>query len=277
MRNQNTIAQEVKLKGTGLHSGMPVNLSLKPAPAGSGCYFRRADLNPDVTVQAHISNVGPCSRSTTLEHDGIRIRTVEHLLAAASALELDNLEITLDAEELPALDGSALKFLQVLQSAGRQTQPTPCQAAILTHPVWLKEGEALIFASPSPHFKLNYLAYFPHPQIGAQWLEFESGRHDFGVELAPAKTFCFWEEIEALKARNLGLGGDLSNVFVVKPDGYLGDIRFKDEVVRHKALDFIGDLTLLGRPFMGEIHALRTSHQINVNFIAKLNEVLKLN
>jgi UDP-3-O-[3-hydroxymyristoyl] N-acetylglucosamine deacetylase len=270
MNKQKTIAKEVKIQGTGLHSGAQVELSLKPAPADSGIVFMRLDIKPHIGIKAHISNIGSCERSTTLQLQGIQVRTIEHFLAAVYALGIDNLLIELNAPELPALDGSAGVFLQCLQSAGLLEQEKAVRPFILKEALWYKEKEALIFALPAETFKLNYLAYFAHPQIGAQWLEFDFKTHDFALELAPARTFAFWEELEALKAKKLGLGGDLTNAFVIKQDGYLGERRFPDEVVRHKALDFIGDLKLLGQELTAEVYAFKTSHKINVEFVKKL-------
>ena len=276
MREERTIQKEIFLSGKGIHSGKRVDMWLKPATSG-GIIFRRTDLNNlefKVNPQRAEANY-----STVLVQNGHKIRTVEHLLATLYVFGIDNLIIELNGEEIPIMDGSAAPFVQAILKAGIKLLPSKKKAIRLTKPFIINENGNYIEFYPDNEFKISYTIEFEHPFIQTQSLSFAINIKNFVTEIAPARTFGFLKDVEKLKARGLALGGSLENALVLDDNSLLnGSLRYPDEFVRHKILDFIGDLALLGHPLMGHFKAFRAGHSLHlkiVNFLINSQEFWK--
>ncbi len=268
---QQTIARPAAIEGIGLHTGVNVRLRLVPAPAETGVVFRRTDLEA-FEIPATARNVARVSYATSLMRKGVLISTTEHLLSALAASGIDNAYVDIDNLEVPILDGSALPFLAMISKAGVKRQRALRTYAHVLKPVLVEEGSKRIAAYPSPALKLTYRISFPHPLIREQELTFEPGRGDYGKEIAPARTFGFFEEVEMLRKSGLVRGGSLENAIVLTRDGLMNPegLRFPDEFCRHKILDVIGDLALLGHPLAGLVVAERAGHAMHVALVNKL-------
>jgi UDP-3-O-[3-hydroxymyristoyl] N-acetylglucosamine deacetylase len=268
---QHTIASPVGLSGIGLHTGVKVNLRLCPAPVNTGIVFKRIDLE-GFTIEAHSRNVARVSYATSLMKKGVLISTTEHLLSALAALKVDNVCVEIDNLELPILDGSALPFVRLIALAGLRRQRARQTYVKVLKPVEVVEGAKRIAVRSSETFRITYRIAFLHPLIGEQVLEFVPGTCDYETEIAPARTFGFLEEVEMLRTSGLIRGGSLENAVVLTRDGLLNPegLRFPDEFCRHKVLDLIGDLTLLGRPLVGHVVAERAGHAMHAALISKL-------
>ena len=265
--NQWTIKSDVSVGGVGLHSGKPGTAVLKPAAAGSGIRFVRSDLAGAPSVPASIEQVVGVERGTTLRSGGCLVRTVEHVLAAAFGLGVDNLEIVLDAEEPPAGDGSAKPFVDAIRAAGLAEQSSPRRRLVVREAVRHTRGDVEYVFLPGEGLKLTCVMAYETDAIGTQVRSVQLSPDVFAEEIAPARTFCLESEVQALRERGLGLGGSLENALVVGAAGVKnGPLRFPDEFVRHKMLDLLGDLALLGRRLEGEILAIRPGHANNVAF-----------
>ncbi|MCD6309724.1 MAG: UDP-3-O-[3-hydroxymyristoyl] N-acetylglucosamine deacetylase [Candidatus Eremiobacteraeota bacterium] len=271
--NQRTIERKVEISGKGIHSGKPVRMVLLPAEAGKGIEFCRVDLPGRPVIPASIDQVYSAERSTNLGKPPVIVRTVEHFLATAAQLGYDNLVVEVDSEELPIVDGSALPFVEIFQQAGTLDQGIPKSFIKIKEPVWVHEEKSIIIGFPKDDFHITCVTEYDHPVIGVQIFNSMINDRIFIEELAGARTFGFMEEIEKLRQRNLALGGDLSNALVITSDGYLSPLRYPNEIVRHKTLDLIGDLALLGGVIHGWIIAVRPYHSLNVSFGKKLNEI----
>jgi UDP-3-O-acyl N-acetylglucosamine deacetylase len=271
---QRTISKPVSSQGIGIHSGKDVKITINPAKTGTGIKFKRTDLAGQPLIRADVSCLAEAHRSTNLRVDGVDVRTIEHLMAAAGGLGISNLEVELDSEELPAFDGSAKKYVELIKEAGIAEQKADAEAYALKKPVWVVEKDKLIVALPSKIFKARYFISFPESFVGEQSFEY-SEEMDFSEEIAPARTFGFLKEIEHLKNKGLALGGSLDNAVVIGEDEYLTERRFKDELVRHKVLDLIGDLEVLGRGLKCEIIALQAGHKMHLELVKKIKEELK--
>lgn len=268
-RWEGTLAREVSFSGVGIHGGQPARCTVSPAPAGTG---RRFILGGQ-EVPASLESVVRVDRCTVLGRGGREVSTVEHLLSAAAALELDNLLIEVEGPELPILDGSAAPFLSALQGAGRIELDRPARSLTLPWPVWVAEGEALALALPARELSYEVAVHYPHPLVGQQSVRFDPSRGGYAEEVAPARTFGFWEEVEGLLARGLGLGGALGNALVIGGEGgFSSPPRFPDEPVRHKLLDLIGDLALLGADLKARVVAVRAGHRLHVALGARILE-----
>lgn len=271
MEYQHTIASAVSLSGIGLHTGVPVTLRLAPAPAGTGVVFKRTDLD-NFPIEALERNVARVAYATSLMKKGVLISTTEHLLSALAASGVDNVFAEIDNLELPIADGSALPFAKMIAKAGLKRQRARRTFARILKPVEVVEGAKRIAVHPSATFRVTYRIAFPHPLIGEQSVEFTPGRGNYAVEIAPARTFGFLEEVEMLRKSGLIQGGSLENAVVLTRDGVLNPegVRFPDEFCRHKILDLVGDLALLGHPLIGHVMAERAGHAMHAALVEKL-------
>jgi len=268
---ETTIIRAVECRGVGLHSGVPVRLRLAPAPPATGIVFRRTDLD-GFEVPASWQFVQRVSYATSLMRQGVLISTTEHLLSTFFSMGVDNVYVDLDNLEVPILDGSAAPFVEMLREAGlRQTRRRRRYLRIV-RPVSHEVPGKSISIRPAENFRLNCHVYFPHPLVGRQSLEMDVTPENFAREIAPARTFGFEHELDQM--RNMGLirGASLESAVCFAASGVLneGGLRFADEPCRHKALDLIGDLALIGRPLLGEVVAERAGHAMHVALVAKI-------
>lgn len=273
MENQTTLARPVSYRDIGLHSGKPVLLELKPAAPDSGIVFYRTDLPGRPGVRAHAQQVTSTLRATTLEDGDARVFTVEHLMAALYVMGVDNCEAELSAAEAPVGDGSALPFVRLIEQAGVVELTVPRRILRITSPVEVVDNGRSIKILPHDGLKVTFTSSNPHPQLGVQQAEYEITPEVFEREIAPARTIGFMHEVEALKAQGLGLGGSLENTLVYDAQTHLNPLRFPDELVRHKILDVLGDLSLLGVPLRGHVIAVQSGHALNTALAAKLWEI----
>ena len=270
MTQQRTIRRSTSCAGIGLHSGSKVTLSLKPAPANFGIRFRRADLGR-VRGAGHRGHIGGINYATGLARDAVRIDTVEHLLAALVSLGIDNAIVELNSPEVPIMDGSAAPFIYLIQEAGVKTLAAPRRYIKVLRPMSLSRGDKRIALYPSDHFKVTYSIAYDHPLLREQSRTLRLSESVFVDEIAPARTFTFLKEVEQLRQHGLALGGSLENAIVIGETGILNNaLRFADEFVRHKILDAIGDLALLGHPVVGHLVAHRGGHGLHTAFAAQV-------
>ena len=272
MIKQTTIAEPVETSGLGLHTGARVHLRLRPAPPDTGYIFLRTDLD-NFEIPATVEHVAHSSYATTLMRKGVTLSTVEHLLAALRGGGVDNAYIEVDNLELPIMDGSAEAFTELIERARIVEQRATRLALRVRKKVSVAEGRRRISVEPLDGFEIDCLIDFPHPLIGMQHLRFDAlEANGFGREIASARTFGFTEEIEALRRANLIRGGSIDNAIVLTPDGMLNQtgLRSRDEFVRHKILDIIGDLALVGMPLLGLVRAERSGHLFHTMLMTKL-------
>lgn len=274
MIRQRTLKNTIRATGVGLHSGKKVYLTLKPAPIDSGIVFIRTDLEPNVEITARAENVGETMLSTTLVKNGVKVATVEHLLSAMAGLGIDNCRIELSAEEVPIMDGSAGPFVFLIQSAGIQEQDAAKKFIRITREVTVEEdGKSATFV-PFNGFKVGFSIDFDHPVFKNRnqdaCIDFSST--SFVKEVSRARTFGFMRDIERLRAMNLALGGSVDNAIVVDEYKVLNEdgLRYDDEFVKHKILDAIGDLYLLGNSLIGEFKGYKSGHDLNNKLLRKL-------
>jgi UDP-3-O-[3-hydroxymyristoyl] N-acetylglucosamine deacetylase len=261
MTMRKTLAAPVTVTGTALHAGVPVTMTLSPAPSGSGIVFHRSDLKADIpALYAHVCET---RLGTVLEHDGARIGVVEHLMAAAAGLELDDLRVSLDGPEPPILDGDALSYVSLLESAGFQEHNQARTVIRVLRPVTVTQGDAR--AALLPADALSYTFDLSFPVIGEQYYAFAFSRAGFKAQIAPARTFGFLKELDALNRMNLARGATLANTLALDDGGVVNkDVqRFADEFVRHKILDAIGDMALAGAPLLARFEGHRSGHSTN--------------
>ncbi len=277
MKNQKTIEREISLKGVGIHTGKKVNLKFKPALADSGINFIRVDLKDKPAIKAHISNITEPVRRLRRTSIGLRkdkdieVHTIEHIMSALCGLGVDNLIIELDSDELPGLDGSAEGFVKVLKKAGLKEQDAERDCFNVRIPLWVQEDDRYVIVLPSNDFEISYTLNYKHPLLNSQYLDFAISPEVFEKEIAPARTFCLEEEIDSLKKSGLGKGANYENTIVVGKKGIKDNkLRFKDEFVRHKISDLIGDLYLLGKPIRGRVVAIKSGHSLNIKLVKKL-------
>ena len=260
---QRTIVRAVRISGIGIHSGAPTSVRLLPAPPDQGVVFSRVDVPDAPPIPARLAEVVATERGVVLGRRA-RVATVEHLLSSARGLGIDNLTVEVDGEELPCGDGSGLIFADALQQAGGIEQGTPRRPIVLDAPIWASGGRSLVVAVPAPRLQITYLATADGTRIPAQVAEFNAETDDFATTVAPARTWGFAEDAERLRARGLARGASLATALVIGPDGYLNEPRFVNELARHKILDAIGDLALLGRPLLAHLVAIRAGHGLHV-------------
>jgi UDP-3-O-[3-hydroxymyristoyl] N-acetylglucosamine deacetylase/3-hydroxyacyl-[acyl-carrier-protein] dehydratase len=278
--NQQTLNRSASFSGIGLHSGNRVNMTILSAPANSGVRFRRVDLDGKPEIEARVENVGETNRSTTLARGNVKIHTVEHVLAALAGYGIDNAIVELDANEPPIADGSSREFCKIIQAAGIVPQAEKRVVFTPAEPIELESGETLMTLFPDDGFKITCTSADKQGRF-TQFFSTEVTPKTWEKELSHARTFCFFEEIEHLIKNNLIKGGSLENAIVIREDAVLTTepLRYPEEFVRHKMLDIIGDLSLLGCPIRGHLIAVKPSHAANCEFvrqiIAQMNKPLR--
>jgi UDP-3-O-[3-hydroxymyristoyl] N-acetylglucosamine deacetylase len=272
MSAQRTLRRTVSCTGIGLHSGNKVTLSLKPAPADHGIRFQRSDLG-GLEIPATVTHLGGIQYQTGLTREAVSVETVEHLLAALTALGIDNVIVELNHPEVPIMDGSASPFVYLINEAGIKRLSAPRRYLKVLRPIAFTHGDKRIALYPSEHFKVTYSISFDHPLLRHQTRTMRITEDTFVEEIAPARTFGFLKEVEMLRQRGLALGGSLDNAIVLGDTGVLNNaLRFEDEFVRHKILDVIGDLSLVGYPVIGHLVAHRGGHALHTAFAARILE-----
>jgi len=272
MDAQRTLRRQISCVGIGLHSGNKVNLTLTPAPADYGIRFRRTDLG-NLEVPATVHNLAGIQLATGLARDQVSVETVEHLLAALVSVGVDNVAIELNSPEVPIMDGSAAPFIYLIQEAGVKRLTTPRRYLKIIRPVAISRGDKRIALYPSDHFKVTYSISYDHPLLRHQSRTLRITEESFIEEVAPARTFTFLKDVEMLRQNGLALGGSLENAIVLGEAGVLNNaLRFEDEFVRHKILDAIGDLALVGYPVIGHLVAHRAGHALHTAFAARILE-----
>jgi len=274
MLKQRTLKNVIRATGVGLHTGRKVFVTLRPAAPDTGITFRRIDLDPVVEIPARAEFVGDTSLSTSLVHEGTRISTVEHLLSAFAGLGIDNAIVDLSAPEVPIMDGSAGPFVFLIQSAGVQEQSAPKRFVRIKKAIEVREGDKWARFEPFNGFKVSFAIEFDHPffQLTRKEAEIDFSTTSFVKEVSRARTFGFMRDVEWLRARNLALGGSLDNAVVVDDYRILNEdgLRYEDEFVKHKILDAIGDLYLLGHSLIGAFHGYKSGHQLNNQLLMTL-------
>src|SRR6266496_2046802 len=272
MDAQRTVRRQISCVGIGLHSGNKVNLTLKPAPADFGIRFRRTDLG-DHEVPATVSNLAGIQLATGLSLDQVSVETVEHLLSALVSLGVDNVIVELNSPEVPIMDGSAAPFIYLIQEAGVKSLQMARKYLKIVRPIALSRGDKRIALYPSDHFKVTYSVSYDHPLLRHQARTLRITEESFVEEIAPARTFTFLKDVEMLRQNGLALGGSLENAIVLGETGVLNNaLRFEDEFVRHKILDAVGDLALVGYPVIGHLVAHRAGHALHTEFAARILE-----
>lgn len=273
-RNQHTIGKDVTYKGLGLHSGMPVTMTMHPAAPGAGIIFKRSDLpgGPEVPAQSrYITNT---LRATTLEKGEAKVFTVEHVLSALYALQIDNCVIEMDSPEPPVGDGSAKTFCDMVQEAGIETQDEMIPILTLDTSAAVYEDNKFVTALPYDGLRITFTSINPHPLLGTQMRDVVIDHDSYMKEIAPARTIGFTWELEAMRKMGLGKGGTLENAVVYSETECLSQLRFPDELVRHKILDILGDISLVG-PLHAHIIAVLGSHKLNAELSEKLQALKK--
>ena len=274
MINQRTLKNVIRATGVGLHTGEKVYLTLRPAPVDTGVVFRRIDLDTPVEVPARADNVGDTRLSTSLEKDGVKISTVEHLMSAFAGLGIDNAYVDLTAPEVPIMDGSAGPFIFLMQSAGIAEQSAPKRFIRVKRPVEVADGDKWARLSPFDGFKVNFEIEFEHPifKRHLQRASMDFSSTSFLREVSRARTFGFMRDMEYLRSKNLGRGGSLDNAIVLDDYRILNEdgLRYENEFVRHKILDAVGDIYLLGHSLIGEFTGYKSGHGLNNMLLREL-------
>ena len=274
MIRQRTLKTVIGATGVGLHTGEKVLLTLRPAPVGTGIIFRRVDLDPVIDIPASLENVCDTRLSTTLEHQGTRVSTVEHLMAAFAGLHIDNAVVELDSTEVPIMDGSAAVFVFLIQSAGIEMQSEAKRFIRIKDRIEVREGDKWARFEPYDGFRLSFSIDFDHPTMksSAQHATVDLSKASFTKEVSRARTFGFLQDVEALREAGLARGGSLDNAIVLDDDRVINDdgLRYGDEFVKHKILDAIGDLYLLGHPLIGTFSAHKSGHGLNNGLLREL-------
>jgi UDP-3-O-[3-hydroxymyristoyl] N-acetylglucosamine deacetylase/3-hydroxyacyl-[acyl-carrier-protein] dehydratase len=273
---QKTISKEVVFSGIGLHTGNKCNVTLKPADADTGIVFIRIDLPQRPQIKCgfcSLASSGKTPRRTTVENDSAQVQTVEHFMAAVTGLSIDNLQVELDSNEMPGLDGSSLKYLDILEQAGIRNQDKESNCFLLKEPIRIEEGGAFIEALPFSGFKVSYTLDYNFVEHRKEFIELNFLTPEvFKNEIAPARTFCLESEADELRRQGLGLGANYDNTLVLTKEGTVikNKVRFSDEFVRHKVLDLMGDLSLLGFELKAHIVAKKSGHFLNLRLIKEI-------
>jgi UDP-3-O-[3-hydroxymyristoyl] N-acetylglucosamine deacetylase len=270
LKYQRTLRDEVQLDGIGLHTGYPVHLSLKPAPEDTGILFRRSDLKY-FEIEATRAHVARVSYATTLMKKGVMISTVEHLLSTLYGLGIDNVYIDLNSMEVPIMDGSGLKFVEAIEKVGITDQSKLRNYILIQEPIEVRQGEKVAGVYPDITPKATYKINFEHNAIGIQEIQIDLSPESYRQEIAPARTFGFISDVEYLKRSGLIRGGSLENAVVLDNNGIVNNhLRFPSEFVRHKMLDLLGDISLVGYPIIGNLYAERAGHAIHTALADKI-------
>lgn len=272
MHFQHTLKESVTFVGVGLHSGRPVRVCVRPAAENTGVVFHRLTQGGAVSIPAAHDRVVDTRLATVLGEGNVRISTVEHLLGALAACQIDNVNIDIDGDEVPIMDGSADEFMRAFRKTGLVTQTAQRQYLVIKRAITINDGQRRISLTPSDRFRVTFTISFDHPEIKTQSRSFNIDRDSFEVDIAPARTFGFLRDVEKLKEAGLAMGGSLENAIVVDDKKILNPegLRFNDEFVRHKVLDIVGDLSLAGRPIIGHVIASRSGHDLNNKLLQKL-------
>lgn len=260
---QTTLAGSVSYSGIGLHAAQEVHMVMRPAPANTGIVFIRTDLPGQPSVRAHLSKVTNTMRATTLEDGEAKVFTVEHVLSALNGLQVDNCIVEMDSAEPPVADGSSLNFVELIQKAGIQSLKEPRQEIVIQKQHLIQEDDKFIAVIPYDGFRITFTSINPHPLLGVQFFDAEITPDMYVKEIAYARTIAFTAELEMIRKLGLGKGGNLENTIVYDETTCLSKVRSTDELVRHKVLDVIGDISLLGKPIRGHIIAVKSSHKLN--------------
>ena len=269
MNKQKTIAREIMYSGIGLHSGAEVKMKLSPAPVDTGIVFIRTDLPNKPRIKAIASNVTSTLRATTIGDGEIKVFTIEHLMSALFASDIDNCYIELDNEEPPVVDGASEVFVKLLSEAGSVEQDKMRQEIVIKKVYRIDDKERFVMVVPYDGFRVSFTSLNPHPLIGTQYFDFTFDIDAYKQEIAPARTIAYEKEVEALHKMGLGLGGNLENVIVYNDEGWMNKLRYADELVRHKILDIIGDLRLAG-VLKAHVIAVKSGHELNTKLAKKI-------
>ena len=271
MQQQTTLARAAAYTGIGLHSGREVHMELRPAAAGTGIVFVRTDLDGEPRVHATADHVTSTLRATTIEEDGVKFFTIEHLMSALHALRIDNCEVRLDSEEPPVADGASLAFFELIEQAGIAKLDAPREEIVIDRVYRIDDdkNERFVMVVPYDGFRVSFTSVNPHKLIGIQYENFDVTPETYHKEIAPARTIAYEKEIEQLRAMGLGLGGSIENVIVYNDEGWINPLHFTDELVRHKIVDVIGDLRLAGL-IRGHVIAAASGHALNTALAKKI-------
>ena len=269
---QRTVRDEVSCTGIGLHSGQKAKLTIKPGPADTGIRFIRKDIEGSPTVTATFENVVDTNLSTTIGNNGYKISTIEHLMAAFFGLGIDNAIVELDGPEVPIMDGSAAPFIFLLKSTGIKELKNPKRFFVIKKTFKIQDGNRSVQIHPSKELKITYTIDFQHPLLRNQTYQLQFSGRDFVSEISRARTFGFLKDIQLLRENGLAKGGSLDNAIVIDDFRIINEdgLRYKDEFVRHKILDFIGDLAILGAPIIGHFVVQKSGHFLNQTMLKKL-------
>jgi len=274
VRNQQTLANSATCSGVGLHSGHPVTMTLRPAPPDTGVVFVNRNGKAGASLTASIEHLVPTELCTAISGNGFQVKTIEHVLAALAGLEVDNVYVDVTAGEVPVMDGSAGPFVRLIQAAGVAPQNRRQQYLKIMAPIEVSEGSKRVRIEPSSAPRITYSIHYDHPLIKTQTYQYDCSANAFERHVADARTFGFLHEVQALWARGLGQGGTLENTVVLSEDGIVNGtgLRFSNEFVRHKVLDLIGDIALLGVPFIGHLVAERSGHALHTRLVTQILE-----
>lgn len=274
MQKQTTLAKTAVYKGIGLHSGREVSIELMPAEPDSGIVFLRTDLEGSPEIKASAENVTSTVRATTIEDNGAKVFTIEHMMSVLHAMRVDNCRIAISAEEPPVADGSALTFFELVRKAGIAEQEAQRRELVVSRPVRVDKDDSFVVAVPYDGFRISFTSINPRKLIGVQYFDIEVNEDSFYKEIAQARTIAYEKEIEALRSMGLGLGGTIDNVIVYNDEGWINPLHYDDELVRHKILDIIGDLRLAGL-VKGHFIAVKSGHALNTAMAKLLLEEFK--
>jgi len=269
---QKTVKEEINFRSVGLHSGRKVGMTIKPADADTGIVFVRRDVSDNNRIAADIQNVTDTTLATTLGVNGTRVHTVEHLLSAFRGLGIDNAIVEVDTFEVPIMDGSSQPFVHTLKSVGLKALKKPRRYLRVKKAVSVSEGESMASLEPASDFRITYKIDFPHPAVGTQTYHMVFSADSYDREISSARTFGFLRDVEYLQAKGLALGGSLQNAVVLDDEKVINKegLRSPDEFVKHKILDAIGDLYLLGMPIIGHFTAYKSGHKLNTQLLKTL-------
>ncbi|MBI5206574.1 MAG: UDP-3-O-[3-hydroxymyristoyl] N-acetylglucosamine deacetylase [Candidatus Firestonebacteria bacterium] len=274
IKKQKTIKNPITVAGIGIHTGENIRADFYPAECNSGIIFKRTDIKGSPGIKAEYKNVINSKREVTLMKENIEVHTVEHLLATLSAFGITNLLVEVNGPELPIGDGSAVHFIEKFKEADVYVQEEEQKVLVCTHPIYIRDGEKYLIALPSDEFKINYTVDYAQP-IGTQFASYCINEEVFIQNIARARTFGFLHEVKELWANNLAQGGSLENAVVIGKNNILnGDLRYPDELVRHKIMDLLGDLYLIGMPILADIIAVKSGHCLNIKLVEKLSQCI---